>query len=135
MAQRVYARPAEYAKFVGNEDFDEDAMKALLRRASQQVDSHLRTARYDIDEDGYPTDPDVADALRDATCAYAAYWDETGDVTGADAIAGPVQILSVRLGTDRSSASSRNPADTRRSDEAVVILRNAGLIGSAVSHT
>lgn len=136
MAQRVYARPAEYAKFAGTEDFDEDAMKALLRRASSQVESHIRAARYATDDDGYPTDPDVSDALRDATCAYAAYWDETGDPTGADAMAGPVKILSVSLGgTATGGASSRTVADVRRSDEAITILRNAGLISSAVGHS
>jgi hypothetical protein len=136
MAQRVYAKPSEYAKFIGSDDFDDDAIKALLRRASAQVEAHVRTAHYLTDDDGYPTDAVVSDALRDATCAYAAYWDETGDPTGADAVAGPTRILSVSLGgTATGGASSRTAADARRSEEALTILRNAGLIGAGILHS
>lgn len=135
MAQRVYATESDYLEF-SEDEVAPDKIDSLLRRASAQVESHIRTAVYDVDEDGYPTDPDVADALRDATCAYVAYWDETDDVTGADAIAGPVKIGSVSLGgTSTGGASSRTPGDTRRSDEAITILQNAGLMPAAVAHT
>lgn len=135
MAQRVYATESDYLEFT-EDDIAPDRIDSLLRRASAQVESHIRTAVYDTDEDGYPTDPDVSDALRDATCAYVAYWNETDDVTGAEAVAGPVKIGSVSLGgTATGGASTRTPADTRRSDEALTILRNAGLIGSAIAHS
>jgi hypothetical protein len=135
MAQRVYATESDYLEFA-EEDIAPDKIDSLLRRASAQVESHIRTAVYLTDDDGYPTDATIADALRDATCAYVAYWRETDDVTGAEAVAGPVKIGSVSLGgTSTGGASSRTPADTRRSDEAITILRNAGLIGSAVAHT
>lgn len=140
---RVYATAAQYFDFVGEDDPNEGVepptvdkqLAARLRRASTQVESHLRAARYDVDEDGYPTDPAIAEALRDATCAYAAYWDETDDITGAGAMEGPVRILSVSLGgTATGGASSRTVADTRRADEAVTILRNAGLISAITAH-
>lgn len=135
MAQRVYATESDYLEFA-EDDIAPDKIDSLLRRASGQVDSHIRLAVYATDEDGYPTDQAVADALRDATCAYVAYWDETDDVTGAEAIAGPVKIGSVSLGgTSTGGASSRTAGDTRRSDEAIIILRNAGLIPAAVAHT
>lgn len=135
MAQRVYAVESDYLAFTEDE-IAPDKIDSLLRRASAQVESHIRTAVYAVDADGYPTDPAIADALRDATCAYVAYWQETDDITGAEAIAGPVKIGSVSIGgTSTGGASSRTPADTRRSDEAITILRNAGLIGSAVAHT
>jgi len=133
MAQRVYATSSDYVTYTGDEP--PAKIDALLRRASAQVESHIRLAVYDVDDEGYPTDVDVADALRDATCAYAAYWNDTGDITGAEAVAGPVKIGSVQLGgTATGGASSRNVADTRRSDEAITILRNAGLITSATAH-
>lgn len=136
MAQRAYATDADYLAFTGDSMEDlPDGMNARLRRASAQVDSHIRAARYDVDDDGNPTDTAIAEALRDATCAYVAYWADTDDITGGEAIAGPVKIGSVSLGgTSTGGASSRTPADTRRSDEAITILRNAGLIGSAVAH-
>lgn len=135
MAQRVYATESDYLEF-SEDEVAPDKIDSLLRRASAEVESHIRTAVYVTDEDGYPTDPDIADALRDATCAYVAYWDETDDITGAEAIAGPVKIGSVSLGgTSTGGASSRTPADTRIAHEALTILRNAGLIGTAVAHT
>lgn len=135
---RVYATLADYYDFIGGDlpDEPDTALEALLRRASSQVESHIRLARYTVDEDGYPTDLIITDALRDATCAYVEYWQETDDVTGAGAIEGPVKIGSVSLGgTAVGGASSRTVADTRRSDEAVTILRNAGLITGIIAHS
>lgn len=131
---RVYATRQEYITYAG--DPAPTNIDSLLRRASHQVESHIRAAVYATDEDGLPTDPAVKEALRDATCAYVAYWEETGDPTGADAMQGPVKILSVQLGgTATGGASSRTPADVRRSDEAVQILRNAGLISAITAHS
>jgi hypothetical protein len=135
VAQRVYAKPSDYEKFVGTDDYDETEIKSLLRRASNEVDGHIRGAVYDTDDAGMPTATAVSEAVRDATCAYVAYWQETGDPTGGDAIAGPVKILSVTLGgTATGGASSRTPADARRSDEALTILRNAGLISTVTGY-
>lgn len=149
MAQSVYATASDYYDFLGDDDPNEDAdgdpipspvadrkLDALLRRAANQVDSHIRGAVYETDEDGYPTEQHIADALRDATCAYAAYWDDTDDISGGAAIAGPVKIGSVAIGgTATGGASSRSATDTRISDEAIIILRNAGLLSTVVSYS
>lgn len=147
---RVYATAADYYDFIGDDQptvpdpdnpgqtrpLTEKDLNARLRRASAQVESYIRTSRYQTDDDGYPTDATVADALRDATCAQANFWSETDDITGGGAIAGPVKIGSVSLGgTAVGGASSRTVADTRRSDEAITILRTAGLITSSTAHT
>jgi len=73
---RVYATSAEYAAYTGaaapaNVD-------TLLRIASRVVDVLLTAVVYDVDASGLPTNPDVAQALSDATCAIAAEADATG---------------------------------------------------------
>ena len=56
----------------------------LLASASRAVDRMLMVlgAVYDVDTDNLPTDADVIVALRDATCAQASWWIETGDEQG-----------------------------------------------------
>lgn len=135
---RVYAKSGDYTKFTGTAfSGTDDQLKAALRRASNEVSKHIRTAVYKADPVTLlPTDATLVEALRDATCAYVAYWEETGDITGGNAIAGPVKILSVTLGgTATGGATSRSAGDTRVSDEAITILRNAGLISTAVAHS
>lgn len=57
----------------------------LLASASRAVDRMLMVlgAVYDVDTDNLPTDADVIVALRNATCAQASWWIETGDEQGA----------------------------------------------------
>lgn len=139
---RTYATASDLLDFMGGEsptgpdgsDMTDPQINALLRRASSQVEGYVRLARYAVDEDGYPTDPVVAQALTDATCAQAAWWDDTGDMTGADAAAGPTKILSVSLGGNGTAANQRTAAEARASDEAITILKNAGLITARVDH-
>src|SRR5690606_31043905 len=113
---------------------DEKAARSLLIRASIVIDGLTVTAVYDVDEDGYPTDLDVADALRDATCAQAAWFDETGDTSG---VAGRFNSLSLGSfsgsGGGTGSASNTSAAESRLSPEAVQILQNAGLTNQAPS--
>lgn len=136
MARRVYATPSDYYDYIGADDPGDEAadLEAMLRRASAQVDGYLRGARYDVDEDGYPTDPDVDEAITDATCAQVEWWQQTGDVTGADANAGAVRILSVSLGSSSAATAQRTAAEARASSEAIDILRNAGLISAFIGH-
>lgn len=139
---RTYATAADYYVFTGGEQpVDENdepvtdrELNALLRRASTQVESYVRLARYETDDDGYPVDPGVSEAMTEATCAQVTWWDETGDVTGADAISGVTKILSVSLGST-AAGGQRSPAEARASAEAITILRNAGLITAFVAHT
>ncbi|QPZ39703.1 hypothetical protein [Paramicrobacterium chengjingii] len=141
MAQRTYATPSDYFDFLGDEIPDpfpeKKQLEAMLRRASIVIDGRLRLAVYNTDEDGYPTDADVSEALKDATCAQADWFENTDDLTGAESQQGVVKIGSVSLGgsgATGSASSTKSAADSRISPEAVEILRNAGLIGSAVNH-
>lgn len=127
MAQRVYATTADYVAFVSNGTSTTDA---ILRRASSVIDGLTRLSRYDVDEDGMPTDPDIDQAFTDATCAQAAWFDDTDDVTGADSQAGPTKIGSVSFGGSGASGgatNTKNAATSRIAPEAVEILTNAGL--------
>lgn len=139
MAQRVYATAGEYDD-IAEEPFDGDESKLgkRLRAASIEVERITRLALFDVDEDGYPTGPDLTDAFKEATCAIVEYWEETDDPTGADAAQGAVKIGSVSLGTTSSNRLADSPQDklTKRiGDKAVNILINAGLITAVVSHT
>ena len=64
----------------------------LLVRASEVIDQALRTAVYDVDTAGAPTNVAVIAALVGATCAQVEFW-ETGDEE--DDILGPVESVSL----------------------------------------
>lgn len=59
----------------------------LLRRASELLDDEV-LARYSVDPDGLPTDPDVAGAMRDAACAQVEYWATVGEDHDIEGLAG-----------------------------------------------
>jgi hypothetical protein len=139
MAQRVYATAAEYEAFA-EEPFDgnETKLGKRLRSASLEVDGLTRLARYDVDVDDYPTDATISDAFTEATCAIVEFWEETGDVHGADAAQGAVKIGSVSLGTTSSTQQGLSPRQKlvqRIGESAVTILTNAGLISATVYHS
>ena len=155
MAQRVYATAADYYDFIGGdlpmtdppapaegeepvepEPIDDADLNARLRRASATIDGLTRRSVYDVDEDGYPTDQDIADAFRDMTCAQVAWWDDTDDVTGAGSQAGTFSIGSVSIGAAGRTTGNGAPnaAASRISPEAVEIGVNAGLITAVTAH-
>lgn len=149
MTQRVYATASEYYDFTGGDDpnLDENGdpveapttdkdLNALLRRASGVIDGLTRSSRFDVDEDGYPSDTEVADAFRDATCAQVAYWHETEDPTGAVSQEGTFSIGSVSIGARGRTSGNGAPDEqtSRIASEAVEILTNAGLITSVTKH-
>ena len=102
----------------------------LLVRASEVIDQALRTAVYDVDTAGAPTDVAVIAALVGATCAQVEYW-ETGDEE--DDILGPVDSLSLAGMSVKMSASgggngmSMRMSPTYLAPRAHRILVNAGL--------
>lgn len=150
MAQRVYATMSDYYDFIGGDDPNEDAegdpiaepttdkdLNARLRRASSVIDSHTRHDVYDVDEDGYATDVDIADAFKEATCAQAQWFDESDDITGSQSQDGTISIGSVSIGArGRSTGGASAEATAARiAPEAVEILQNAGLMSRITSHT
>lgn len=139
MVMRVYATATDF-NAVSEETWDGDAGTLLkrLRAASVEVEKLTRRSRYATDDDGFPTDIDIADAFTEATCAITEYWGQTDDPTGAEASEGAVRILSVSLGTTSSNndnLTDRQKLERRIGTRAIDILTNAGLIQAAVAHT
>jgi hypothetical protein len=109
---------------------DEPEATRLLTHASEKVDLALLTALYDTDDDGLPTKAEHVVALREATCAQAQWWLETGDEDGAVGQYQSVSIGSVNL--TRAGAGSSTGVTTgatqTASSRAAAILRLAGLL-------
>jgi hypothetical protein len=133
MARPQYAEDSDW----DDSDFTEgdapaDAQK-LLNRASLHIDSLLRNAVYETDDDGLPVDLETLETLRDATLAQAAYWVETGDVSGAMAGAQSMGIGSVSVGGIKSTGDTpRSKNESRHAPEAVELLTQAGLYTATI---
>lgn len=129
MAMRVYATPTDFDTFEGGFEGDDPALEKQLRAASIEVEGLTRLAVYSTDDDGYPTDQDIADAFAEATCAIVAHWGITEDPTGAEATLGAIKIGSVSLGTTSERAATKTDRTAQRiGEKAQTILRNAGLV-------
>ncbi|MFB9929192.1 hypothetical protein ACFORO_23015 [Amycolatopsis halotolerans] len=125
---RVYATAEDYANWL-DLTTPPDGIARSLARASQLVDWLLVTAVYATDPAGYPTDPDKRAAVRDATCATVAWWEDTGDNTGAAARYTSTGIGSVTLSRANTPAAA-TPAGAqaaRLAPEAMQLLADAGL--------
>lgn len=118
-----------------------------LRIASAMVREATMTARYATDERGAPAHGPVLAAFRNATCAQVAAWTASGiDPQAGAAQAAAAPVASKRLGSaqltyDTSGAASvtalaaRGRAATSLCREAVLILRDAGLVVAAPETT
>lgn len=80
----------------------------LLTSASKEVSLATRTALYEADSDGYPTDVKIRAAFTAATCAQALWWAlNEGEETGTSDEYDSVSIGSVRL-SKKSSSGGRD---------------------------
>lgn len=123
----VYATTADYATWL--RAAPPSGSRRALAEASRAVDEMLRTAIYDVNDDGLPTDTDVAAALRDATCAQAEYARAVLDTNsvGASGIFQSVSIGSVSLGRAGRAGAEGDKAPAPWSAKAWQILQQAGL--------
>lgn len=110
----------------------------LLRSASLLVRRATVTAFYEVTPAGLPSDDDVAEAMRDATCAQAGHWaalgiDPAGGAAGAASAPVPqsssIGGASVTYGSAAEAGSARMAAASNLCDEAAQLLVNAGLGG------
>ena len=133
----AFATLEEFAASPYSED-DEDQPIGMtdkrLVRASDDIRELLIVAEFATDADGKPADADVREAIRDATCAQAAWGVLTGDASGAGAAAGPISLGPLSLGSRSTASTQSEIAAGRFSPEAVRRLRTAGLIPNGPLH-
>ncbi|GAA1026827.1 hypothetical protein GCM10009557_05900 [Virgisporangium ochraceum] len=126
---RVYATTTDYATYLLAAP--PAGARRALAAASREVDRMLLTAIYDVDDDGLPTDADVAEAMKLATCAQAEYAKLTGDanLVGAGAI---TQVGLGSLSYTRAKAGVGVDGNPRWAQAAWDLLQQAGLTGHPV---
>lgn len=111
----------------------------LLRAASGIVRHATRAALYDVDGAGKPSDPDVIEAFRDATCAQVAFWRSARIDPAAGGMDKPSPTVASKSMGDRSVTyndpstataviQARSAAAQDICMDAWRILRDAGLI-------
>lgn len=111
----------------------------LIRAASTKVEHATRMAHYAVDDDGYPTQPAVKNAMRDAVCQQVTAWSmsELDPNAGTAGQALYVQSQTVDGGSvtfgGHVSVEERTAAATGLGSEAMEILANAGLLTSDVT--
>lgn len=135
----TYAEPDDLMDGWLPEQPDEAKARLAIRYASILVRRHTACDLYEVDPAGAPTEPDIIEAFRDATCAQAAMWLQAG----IDASAGTAgQAIAVKSQTadggsvtygDAPTAEQISKSLTSLSQTAVMILRNAGLASSRPS--
>lgn len=125
----VYATTADYAWWL-------DAAPPVgaarsLRVASERVDELLRGALYETDSQGYPSDAEVRDTVRWATCEQADYQRAIGDPYGRGAL-GTLTSMSIGSVTvARGKTASGSAAPPRYAESAARRLKRAGLLTTA----
>lgn len=125
----AYATVEEFTDYLDPDPAPTTAAR-LLRDSSEIIDSLLIGAMYATDDSGMPTEADVIDALKRATCAQARYTLELGDETGAKG-----QYASWSTGgvsVTRAYAVAGSNQLQRVAPQAVLILRSEGLLPSYV---
>lgn len=123
---RIFAAPSDLQEWTQ----EEPPATALrdLRSASILISRLTSLATFEVDDadEPMPIDRQVRNALRDATCAQAAWFIETGDTSGAAST-----FVNLSLGSFSSStggSQGKATGDTRVSVEALDILAQAGLL-------
>lgn len=125
---RQYADAATLAAYPGGNTIPPEDADALLRTASRVVDTALVGVVYDTDPDtGLPTDPDVAQAMSDATCAIAVEAQATGALSaGATSEWDQVRIGNVSLGSRKDAEGTLTVLGVPVPAAAIIALRSIG---------
>ena len=133
----IFATDADVEKWMG-EPLDGRSVDALLRRASSLVQRAVRSARFAVTPAGMPQDPDIEEALRDATCEQVTVWMES-DInpavvasSAAPVAASSIGDASINYGDSTSSNAAKDAASAELHPAAFDILANAGLTGGYI---
>ncbi|AXK88612.1 hypothetical protein SAMN05421776_12320 [Nocardia farcinica] len=129
----VYAAPEDLADGWLTDLPDNTTATQLIRYASQLVREATRLDLYDTYPSGLPVDLDIAEAMREATCAQAAMWHLAGINPAAGTVGRELAVASqtadggsVAYGDTITGAEVERSLSTL-SGMALRILRNAGL--------
>lgn len=114
----------------------------LLRSASILVRQATKTARYDTDSAGLPTDATVAEAFKDATCAHAAAMAAAkvnpaagGTLQAGVAASKKVGSAAVDYADAGAATAAKRALLTSLCPDAQAILEQAGLVPATVYTT
>ncbi len=135
----TYATAADFNE-QATSDLTVEQISRLLTTASRLVRLATKTAIYDVDSAGKPSDPDVLEAFRDATVIHAqalATAGITSPSAGATAGAGGVVASASILGASITYAAGSNSSGATADREALLAqlcpdalwcLESAGLV-------
>lgn len=129
----VYADADDLATFTGTPA--PDNADRLLKGASALARAATRAAIYDTDSTGMPTDTDIIEAFRDATCAQAAEWIDKGVDPAAGTSPGAPQSSSIGgASVNWGSPGGLTPEQTLTQliPDALWYLEAAGLLSGTV---
>jgi hypothetical protein len=135
----VYASKTDLEAWTGTAQ--PDTVTPLLREASALVRNATKCDLYDATPAGLPADPDLAEAMRDATCRQAEFWAASGIDPIAGTIAGRQVISASEVDGAKVTFNNQLAMIAARQQAAGVgalcgpaleILRNAGLASPAV---
>lgn len=109
----------------------------LLTSASKIIRRATKTAIYDVDVDGYPTNSVIRQAFRDATCAQALWWNANpGEETGQAGQYSSVSIGSLSLTrAGRGGNGSTSATGQQLASQAETELRDAGVLAGSIVHS
>ncbi|MFJ8508628.1 hypothetical protein [Streptomyces avermitilis] len=123
----AYATEAEFTEFLAPDAPPANARR-LLETASDLIDELLVGAVYAVDDQGNPVALTVADAFAKAVMYQAQYMAATGDETGANANVSSMSQGGLSVTRSLGSASGGAARTPRYSENAVGVLRTAGVL-------
>lgn len=131
----AYATEADLTAYTG-EPAPAGAAR-LLREAAALVRFATRNDLYNVQPSGLPSDDDLREAMRDATCAQVTYWaangvDPTSGATGGTPSVAATEVDGAKVQysadpAEAAAAAARAASLTSLTGPAYAILRNAGL--------
>lgn len=128
---RIYATREQVSNQWGIDP--EKVNPTYLTIASLMVERFTRLDRYDVDAEGYPTEPEVRETFALATGAQVAYWIDAGlnPIAGAAGQAAQITSQSVPGGSvsyaSPMTAEQRGQAATTLCETACQLLQAIGL--------
>ncbi|MBF6358197.1 hypothetical protein IU449_27245 [Nocardia higoensis] len=129
----VYAQPDDLMSGWLDEPPTTAVATRAIRYASILVRTATRCDHYEVSPAGAPTEPDVIEAMRDATCAHAAMWITAGINPAAGSAGREIGIASQSADggsvtyADSVTAEEVEVSLRRLIPTALDILRNAGM--------